>query len=469
MDPRSISETLTANPFVAAAILAVCGIIFLLALKDRRYVLFAYLFFLPMAHMPIFAGRLVGIPGVSVQNLLMGLGLYAIFLTRSRKTRMDQSLRRVLILYWIVVVAVVLHGMFYVDELTRFHIFENYGIYDFLRNYLFIPTLAWLSFVISYRYAAAGPGRASEYLRYVGIATIGYAILVLASVAYYFVRIRDYNMVRDLVFFFLGSHSNEYSFAFVMVAPILLAGAMSKWVVPWSDRILFWLALAGAGAAVLFSYSRSGYIGLALTAFGFAILVKRSLLLLLVPAVVGLVLFSPASVTDRVQYGFDSTGESTNSEDSLNWNRISAGRLGMADAAFGIITRDVGHILFGGGRLTFPRNTYLQFGVEHPHNAYLEALIDAGIVGVVFIVAPFLLLFLRAIKGMRQMRTSEFRLFYAAATVSLGSYLLLGLTGRSFFPELSLAFVWQVSGFALGLLRYDVARAQQQSQPSRIS
>ena len=464
MYSQSTPETLAANLYVTLAVLAVVGVIFLLALKDRRYVLFGYLFFLPLATMPIMAGRLAGIPGLSVQNLVMGLGLYAIFLTRSHKVRMDRNLRMALILYWVVVTGVVLHGMFYMDELRRIRSFVNYGVYDYLRTYLILPALVWFSFVAAYRYASAGAGRATEYIRYAGIATLGFAILTLGSVAYYFTQFSDPHLVREMAALFVGVHSNDFSIAFAMAAPILIAGAVAKRAAPRRDRILFWLTLVIVVAAVLFSYSRTGYVALALAVFGFALLTKRSLLWLLVPVLAGLVLFGPASVLERAQFGFKS--EYAGPRTTLDLNYISAGRIGMAEAALNIITNDIGQTAFGGGRLTFPRNTYDKFGVDHPHNAYLEALLDAGVVGFVPLIILFLLLFSRAVKGMRRLRASEYRLFYVAAAVSLGIFFVTGISRGSFFPTYQLIFVWQVSGFALGLLRYDMSRASQQAQPT---
>jgi O-antigen ligase len=344
--------------------------------------------------------------------------------------------------------------------MTQHGSYQGAGTYDYLRTYLIIPALSWLSFVIAYRFAATSTDRATEYLRYAGISTLWYAAVMLGSVAYYFTQFRDFNLVRTMVGFFIGIHTNDFSFAFVMLAPFLIAGAISKNIAPRRTRLLFWLALIGVVVAVVFSYSRSAYVALALVTFGFALLVRRSLLWLLVPALAGLVLFAPASVLERAQFGF----ESAKSNVSPDWNDVSAGRLGMAEAALTTITSDVGQAAFGGGRLTFPRTTYHKFGVGHPHNAYLEVLLDAGVIGFVPIIALFLLLFSRAIKGMRRLHTSEYRPFYAAAVVSLGSYLIMGISGRSFFPSPQLVYVWQISGFALGLFHHDMLRANQRTQ-----
>lgn len=461
MYSEATAETLAANPYAAAVVLVVVGIILLLAMKDRRYALFGYLFFLPMAVMPIMGGRLGGIPVLSVQNLIMALGLYAVFLTRSHRTRMDRNLRIAFILYWIVVVVAVLRSLFHLDEMAHLNFILDFGIYSYLRGYLITPLLAWLAFVIAYRYAAAGPARATEYLRYAAIAILGYAILLLGSAAYYYAQFSDYKLVRAKIHLFLGVHSNDFSFAFAMVAPILIAGIVSRKAVTQRDRILFWPVLGAVVAAVLFSYSRTGYVALALAVFSFALFTKRSLLLLFVPVLVGLILFGPASVTERVQFGFESAGSHRSSTD---WEAVSAGRLPMGRAAVEIFTSDIGQMAFGGGRLTFPRNTFTQFGVDTPHNAYLEALLDVGVVGFIPVIALFLLLLSRVITGIRRLRTSEFRLFYVAAAISLGCFLMLAVSGRSFFPSHQLSFVWQILGFALGLLRYDMSRASQRAQ-----
>jgi len=464
MYPRSAPETLAANPFFAAAILVICGIIFLSALKDRRYVLFGYLFFLPLTGMPMMSGRLAGIPGLSVQNLVLGMGIYAILLTRSYKVRMDSNLRTAFVFYWIAVVGVVLHGMFQLDEMARFRLYAEVGIYDYLRTFLFLPVLVWLSFVAAYRYAAVGAGRATEYLRYTGFAILGHATLALGSVGYYFTQTSDAHLVRELVASFVGYHSNDLSIAFAMAAPMLIAGAVSNRTVPRRDRILFWVTLVVLVGAVLFSYSRTGYITLALAVFSFALLTKRSLLWLLVPAMAGLVLFGPSSVLERAQFGLEPGSAGSHTTPDLD--NISSGRVAMAAVAIEKITSDPGQMVFGGGRQTFPRISFDKFGVNHPHNAYLEALLDGGVVGFVLVIAPFVLLFTRAVKSIRRLRASTYRPFYIAAAISLGIFFVSGLSRGSFFPTQLLVFVWQVSGFALGLLRYDMLRASQQAQPA---
>jgi len=456
MNPVAATGSLASNPLFSAAVLLVITISFLMAVRDRRYVLFSYMLLLPLVTLPLAGGRLGGIPGLSLQNVVFGLGVYALYLSRSRLTQMDRKLRTAFIVYWIAVTLSVVHGIFYLDDLVKVPGMEYLGIYTYLRQYFLLPVLSWISFVVAYRYAASGAVRTLEYLRFFGLAMLVYAVVVLVSVVYYFAQTPDYTMVRDAVGGFIGIHSNDWAFGFAMASPFLIAGAVSNKIVPRSTRLLLWLALTGSVTAILFSYSRSAYIALFLLSFGFAALKKRVLLWLLIPIFAGLVLFGPASVLDRVGFGL-TTGVPKQSE--LDVNTISSGRLELSERALEIITSGVGQTFFGGGRWTFARAAIVEYpGITHPHNAYLELLLDVGVLGFVPILGVYFLMLSRFWNGMRLLRDSPYGLIYAAATLGLGCRLILGLTNGSFYPLPSLLFMWQVSGFALGLLKYDILR-----------
>lgn len=463
MNTEATHGSVASNPIFAAIFLMFIMVTFLMAARDRRYVLFGYMLLIPLVTLPITAGRLAGIPGLSVQNIVIGLGVYALFLSRSRQTYMDHNLRVAFIVYWIVVSLTVLHGLNYLADLNKVPGFSETGIYEYFRAYLILPLLSWVSFVVAYRYAAIGSERSIEYLRYFGIAMLVYANVVLGSVIYYFSQGLNYTMVRSSVGDFIGIHSNDWSFGFAMAVPFLIAGAVSKEVFPKRGRIMFWLVLACSVTAILFSYSRSAYVALLLVSFGFALIKKKSLLLLFIPILAGLIFFGPTSVLDRAGFGIV---KSVSEKSELDVNTVSSGRLALGKRALEIFTSDLEQISFGGGRLTFPRGAIKQFpGTTHPHNAYLELMLDSGALGFIPVFGVYLLMLSRFLKGMRLLRTSKYHLFYTAAAIGLGCRLILGLTNGSFFPLPNLLFMWQVSGFALGLLRYDMLQ-HLKKQPS---
>lgn len=138
----------------------------------------------------------------------------------------------------------------------------------------------------------------------------------------------------------------------------------------------------------------------------------------------------------------------------------------MLEASFDVVANNIGLVALGGGRLTFPRFTIREFGVSSPHNAYVEVLLDAGIIGAIPIFGFFLLIFLHARRALRNGRGGEFRYLYAAAVVALAAFLLLATTGRSFFPDFSSIYIWQISGFILGLHRFEKSQHLYGSAPS---
>jgi O-antigen ligase len=460
MFAESSAEHIVTHPLFAVAAIVIVTALILLASLNRKYALFGYLFLLPLASMPMFSGRLAGIPGFSVQNVIAALGIYTLFVTRT-PIGMEPKLRTAFIFYWCAVALVVMHGALYISEIKGFYFHpRGFNLYYYFRSYLFVPILVGIAFVLAYRYASAGMTRAIEFLRYMAIATIGFGAIVLGSAAFYSSQYSNFNVVRDMMHDLIGQHSNDYSLAFAMLVPLLLAAVLSRNVVRGGDRRLFVAAIGIAVASVLFAYSRSGYLVLLLSVFGFALMTKKAMLLPLIALTVLLLVFAPESVIERAQTGFvhdASEGTAT---------AVSNGRLQMWEASIDLVANNIGVVLFGGGRLTFPRFTIRQFGVDSPHSAYVEVLLDAGIIGAIPIFGFFLLIYLRARRALRDGRGGEFRYLYTAAVVALASYLLLATTGRSFFPSFPSIYIWQISGFILGLYRFETSQRIHRATPS---
>jgi O-antigen ligase len=112
--------------------------------------------------------------------------------------------------------------------------------------------------------------------------------------------------------------------------------------------------------------------------------------------------------------------------------------------------RDPLTLLFGSGRYTFIPLAYRQFGVMMPHNGYLEVLLDSGIVGFTVIIGFFAYVigyFRRALAyGGRANRP-----LYFAALVGLSMFMLICLTGPTFYPAVSHVPVWLLIGLVGGV------------------
>jgi O-antigen ligase len=89
--------------------------------------------------------------------------------------------------------------------------------------------------------------------------------------------------------------------------------------------------------------------------------------------------------------------------------------------------------------------------VGHPHNAYLQALLDMGIVGLVLVCAYFVHVW----KGFRALSVDPalspiMRGFYLGAAAGLASLLISYVTDSSLMPRPEQVFLWLAIGMMYG-------------------
>ena len=204
--------------------------------------------------------------------------------------------------------------------------------------------------------------------------------------------------------------------------------------------------LLGVSAVVLYAQlltgGRAGIFTAGLIALTFGIMKWRKILLL-VPVVVTVVaLFMPA-VVERLLVGF-SAGENVST--TVDEYEATAGRTIAWPLVIEKISRSPA---IGWGRQAMMSSgiaAYLYIFLEedfgHPHNAYLEWLLDNGVVG--FIPLALLLLVI-LYHSFRLFLDSRSLLFVAAGGVSCSMILGLmfsGVTGASFYPVEGTVEMW---------------------------
>jgi O-antigen ligase len=179
--------------------------------------------------------------------------------------------------------------------------------------------------------------------------------------------------------------------------------------------------------------SRSGFLVFVTIGFVLGLLRWRRIFALLPLAGVLVVLLVP-SVGERIRTGLE---EKT----SINWDEVSAGRLTNLWPA--VIHEIQKAPWFGQGRYTILRKDckteimYAEGSVpKHPHNAYLEVLLDAGAIGLIISMAWM------SAMAMTAVRLSRSHAILAKAVGAIGlcgviAELCAGVTGSSFFPSQS--------------------------------
>lgn len=185
--------------------------------------------------------------------------------------------------------------------------------------------------------------------------------------------------VRVYSVFFNPNILAEY---LVLITPI--AVGMTWYTKSMKKKFLFAGSTGILLICIVMTLSRGGWVGIALAALAFVLLVDKRLLLLAVPIVLGGLAFLPQKVVDRIT----SIGSTV---DSSNMYRIKIWQ----------ITRDVirdnmvagvgfGYVPF---KETFER--YIRtMPIYHAHNTYLEVAAEIGLIGFIF----FMLLLFSSLK-----------------------------------------------------------------------
>ncbi|WP_295148608.1 O-antigen ligase [uncultured Peptoniphilus sp.] len=185
--------------------------------------------------------------------------------------------------------------------------------------------------------------------------------------------------VRVYSVFFNPNILAEY---LVLITPI--AVGMTWYTKRMRKKILFAGSTGILLICIVMTLSRGGWVGLALAALAFVLLVDKRLLLLGVPMGLGGLAFLPQKVVDRIT----SIGSTV---DSSNMYRIKIWQ----------ITRDVIRDNMVGGvgfgyvpfKETFER--YIRtMPIYHAHNTYLEVAAEIGLIGFIF----FMLLLFSSLK-----------------------------------------------------------------------
>jgi O-antigen ligase len=251
---------------------------------------------------------------------------------------------------------------------------------------------------------------------------------------------------RDFLTPLIGMHANELGRLYaVAYALLLFTWAEAK----DSGLRLFLLASMGLiVGALLLTFSRSAFLVFILVNLLFVIWRRNAKTLFVFGflAVGGLFLL-PGAVFERMTYGFGS------SLDAISAGRIESIWLPLlADVERNpIFGTGLGSILWSDAMRT--RGGVSVLGVTHPHNAYLQAVLDMGIVGLILLCAYFTHVW----RGFRRLSVDPalspvMRGFYQGAAAGLLSFLIAAVTDGSLLPKGEQAFLWLAIGMMYGQL-----------------
>lgn len=224
------------------------------------------------------------------------------------------------------------------------------------------------------------------------------------------------------------------------------------------------IALIGAAAVVLFGQSltagRTGYVTWAVVGLVLCGLRWRKYLLA-APLVVALVAFSVPGAVERLTKGFTTEEDPFADQDTVDEYEVTSGRNLIWPY---VIEKIKERPWVGYGRLAMKTTGLFQFlwaelneGFPHPHNAYLELLLDNGWLGFMIVIPFYLLALLRALALFRDSRSPTFVAAGGVAASLVLALLVAALGSQTFYPREGAVGMW----CALGLMfRVSIQRKQ---------
>ena len=419
-------------------------------LRDFRVGVVLLILLLPVSRSAMFPHAMLGITGLNPFNLLLAgtLGsclLHALF---------DGSLRRFLPrpLLWLYIVPILVAG-----ALGSRHIGDiapGYYMYDMLEfdsaaGYLRDRVAKPLFMVIFALLVGAAVAKSEKPEKFL-IPTL-LSVWVMGSMVVVFVLLSGVGLSRLAdseargTLSALGLHANDLGRLYAVSYALLLF--------TWAEargsgfRLALLASMGLVVAALLLTFSRGAFFGFIVVNALFLLWRHnaRTLTVAGLLAAVALLLL-PDVVYDRIATGFGS-----------GLNAITAGRLEglwlplvpeiLRSPVYGngigsILWSDVMRLQGGAG---------IVIGATHPHNAYLETLLDMGLAGLILLGAYFAHVW----KGFRALSVDpdlspSLRGFYLGAAAGLASFLVSGVTDSSLTPRPEQAFLWLAIGMMYG-------------------
>ena len=416
-------------------------------LIDYRLGALLLILLLPVSSTALFPHSLMKITGLNPINLLLA-GTLAAYLLRGRLEHPAPLVPRPVA--WLYIAPIVLAGLLgtlYVDHIYAPFIEAEIVSYTNWRGYLRDEVVKPLMMVLAGLLVGAAVAKARKPEPFVVALVVGACALAFVMFGFIVasgIRLGALGSASARTFFMdLGTHANGLGRVFVTAYALLLFA----W---WESKdprasLGMFAALGIVSFGILLTFSRNAFLGFFLVNALF--LMWKFNMKKLGLAVLGIsvaAMLAPEVVYRRITYGWDADAD-----------RISAGRI---DGIWQPLLPEIWKSPLWGNGLdsilwSSPMNSGAMELVGHPHNAYLEALLDMGLIGL----ALLLLFYWHVWKGFRALGSNPYltpvmRGFFQGACAALIAFALAGMTGGSLRPQPENALLWIAIGMMYGLL-----------------
>ena len=415
-------------------------------LMDFRLGALLLVVLLPVSTTLIFPRALLGLTGLNPLNVLLA-GALAAYVLRGRLQKRGAFLPRPLLWFYIVPIVIAgLLGMQHFDDIFP-TFFERAVTFITPQGYLGEVVVKPMLLVLAALIIGAAVARAPRPEPYVAAFAIGCCMLAFAMFGYIIatgVSIPELASRHARSFFTqFGTHANELGRIFVTAYALLL---FTWWETrQTANRLLLFAALGIICLAIVLTFSRNAFLGSLIVSALFVMWKFNAKKLALgLGAMAVATALAPAAVWKRIFFRVD-TG---------NADAISAGRVDGIWAP--LLPETLKSPLWGQGLDSIMWSDALWGGtmdfVGHPHNAFLETMLDMGVIGL----ALFGLYYLHVWRGFRALGSNaylspEMRGFFQGACAALVAFGVSCFTGGSLRPDNETLPLWIAIGMMYGL------------------
>jgi O-antigen ligase len=434
---------------VGGAVLAVSGLAAIFVIRDFRVGVAMLVLIMPISQSSVFPHEMFGMTGANPLNLLIMATLGSLYMRWLGDGMLKGFIPRSLFLLYIspLLMGACL-GMFRWDEIPE--IFRDLDMLavtsaaTYWRDMFFKPFM----FVLYALLVACAVQKSERPERFITPMII--SILIMALLAIGFVMFEGYSLSQlagvysRSMFSQLGMHANDLGRLYATAyAPLLFMwGRTSNSAL----KFLLIIVMGLVAGALLLTFSRGAFLGFILVNIVFLITRRSAKMYALAAVLIPIaVAFAPGALWDRVTMG---VGQGA--------NEVTAGRTSEIWAP--LVPELLDSPFYGQGTGAVMWSKAMREGrlpaVSHPHNAYLQAYLDMGIIGLLMLTAFWIYIWARCLRYGRDPRLPEnLQGFFQGSAASIIAFLVAGFAGSSLEPDPAQVFMWLAVGMMYGLAK----------------
>jgi O-antigen ligase len=418
----------------------------LAVLADFRIGAVLLLVMLPVEGSYLFPHSVFGVTGLNPLNLVLAATLCSFLLRGQLKNFLPKPL------LWLFVVPIAIAGLIgsrhvdqvypYFYEVEVIHFTDALG---YLRDVLLKPMLTVVAALLIAQ-AVAQSKKTESFLTPFIVAVWLMSVMAIGYVAAEGVSIGALALSSSRTFFSaLGMHANDLGRLYAVAYALLLF----TWGETKDARLktILFVTMGVLTIALLLTFSRGAFVGWVLVNALFLVwkFNAKTIGLALLAGVVGLALM-PGAVVSRMSLGLVGGGDV---------NEFSAGR--VEEIWIPLLPELFKSPLWGNGldSTMWAQALWaeMMLPVTHPHNAYIQAILDMGLLGLGLLLAFYWHVYRTARElGGNANLSPTMRGFYQGVVAGLMCFIITGFAGSSLRPAPEFAFLWIAIGMMYGQL-----------------